>query len=166
MAVTIDLFRILYEVNSTQMNMVSGLFIAREVCVAFSHGARFLYFWDYASRPPIPPPVPARWSAIRMLVEGVLIAGAIAVTVLQVVWRIAPSGVRQRPIYMTDNIIQVVLNAAFMLMIARHWFSSPPVWYIRRSVPIMFAIIMGMGVVITDFFICVLCLLRPARFTR
>lgn len=153
-AATLDLFRILFEMRSSEDPRVSALFIAREVCIALGQSSRFLFFWDYAARSPISSPKTRRGLA-EMALEGGIIAGAVAVAVLQTVWRLAPTGVQQGPVYFADMILQLVLAAVVALKIVRFFFvrGTPPS-YIRRGVSIVGGIAIQMGITITSLFVC------------
>ncbi|EJD47849.1 hypothetical protein AURDEDRAFT_144451 [Auricularia subglabra TFB-10046 SS5] len=150
-AATLDLFRILYEINSADDARLGALFIAREVCISLGQGARFLFFWDYASRSPVPSK--SRWSARRMLLEGAIIGGSVGIAVLQTIWRLAPTGVKQGPVYLADTITELVLGAILGLKIVRYFFLSPPTTYIRRSIPLVGGLAIAMGITVGNLFI-------------
>ncbi|KZW02281.1 hypothetical protein EXIGLDRAFT_484328 [Exidia glandulosa HHB12029] len=153
-AATLDLFRILFEMRTSEDNTrVTALFIAREVCIALGQSSRFLFFWDYARRSPIDSSK-TRPGIARMALEGGIIVGAVAVAVVQTVWRLAPTGVQQGPVYLADMILELVLGAVLSLKIVRFFFvRGTPASYIRRGVPIVGGIAIQMGINIASLFV-------------
>ncbi|KAB5594326.1 hypothetical protein CTheo_2256 [Ceratobasidium theobromae] len=154
---------------------VFPLRISRELGYAASFGIRFYFFWLFVAIPPrgeililatlarnnASSPVQNkphsaswdRWGAAGILAKYTLLLGTLAIAVIQSIWRLGFTVglVRFTAVYFADSILQIAMSALFILKLFGNSYTSPlmPRWRtIRDYLPMMTAILIGLGIAI------------------
>ena len=164
------------------ISSVEVLIILREISHALSFGMRYLFFWSFVQEAPRGelPFVPmqddrrpnfislssesvahsgdwARLKLIGIFLKWALLLLAVAVLVLQILWRLANALKNYGPVYVTEAGIEIGLSAAFILKLVVNTFLSPlaPRWHTLRDYsPVILALLLGMGVAIGNLVCC------------
>lgn len=164
------------------VSSVEVLIILREISHAISFVMRYFFFWAFVQEPPRGelPFVPMQndrrpnfislssesvvhsgdWARLKLLgifLKWALLLLAVAVLVLQILWRLVNAFKNYGPIYITEAGIEIGLSAAFMLKLVVNTFLSPlaPRWHTLRDYsPVILALLIGMSVAIGNLWCC------------
>ncbi|KAJ7170131.1 hypothetical protein C8R46DRAFT_896268, partial [Mycena filopes] len=172
-AAILDLTQILVRgtTNTDQglaLNTVSGLVNTREVGLALSFGFRYLYLWAFVAQRPRYEPRPRtnddplysdshyhsanweRWGLFGLILKYALLGAVLAIPILQIVWRIAVTGLN--PVYVAESTIQIAVSVLLIakLMLNLYLSTVAPWWrpftpYIVPIIALMISTGIGTG---------------------
>lgn len=122
------------------VSSVQILIVLRELSHSLSFGLRFLFFWAFVAEPPrgelpfvsvtdtrrpnfisldsdeiIHSGSWVRWRLAGVLIKWLLLILVIAITTLQIIWRLVTALDDFGPVYFTDAGIQIGLSSVFIL---------------------------------------------------
>lgn len=140
--------------------------------MSISTALGFFFFLLYLGRPPrgevalVPLDERARarrrspsswghWGLTGYAIEIFIGANIVAITVLQIIWRV--TGNMRGPIYMADGVIQGVVTLSFFAKVVLNSYFSPlkPIWNTLRDYsPVIVALCLRLSVVIANEFCC------------
>ena len=123
----LDLVQVLGEggsETSADTNAFLGVIVSREVAYAISFGLRYLWFWGFVAC--VPPASTARggnihsgswarWGFTGSILRWALVPAILAITSLQVIYRVYTPFSQYGPIYETEGTLQIVVSAIFIL---------------------------------------------------
>lgn len=100
------------------------IIISREIAYALSFGLRFLWFWGFvACKPPASAPQDKRthsgswerWGLVGTVLRWVILPAILALTSLQILYRVYTPFAQYGPIYEAEGTLQITLSAVFIL---------------------------------------------------
>ncbi|KAI0051748.1 hypothetical protein FA95DRAFT_1675771 [Auriscalpium vulgare] len=175
-AAILDLTQILlHNFGSDQPDSIGRLKIAREVFFAVATGVRFMYFWAFVAQCPRGEMVLKRnsptgrrslsalsfhsqrslhsgdwqrWGIVGLVLQWVLMGIAVAIALLQILWRTLDSFHHQGPVYAVESALEIIASALLIskLLLNCMIAETPSRWgtFFQYS-PIFVALIINAG---------------------
>lgn len=178
-----DFARLLQNAKGIEDPDLTSIINLREISISLSIALNYLFFLFFVDRPPrgevnlaprserdrVSQESPSRWAYWGVpgyTIQAILAAQIVAITVLEMFWRITKSAGGR--IYLADGIVEGVLCVAFLGKLFLNTYLSPlmPRWKTARDYsPVIIALLTRLAILLTSAFcskfiyICV-CLLN------
>jgi hypothetical protein len=133
--------------ETTDTSFSRGLTIAREVCLSLSLGFHFLFYWSLVGQCPHHEQSSRsssmcahsasweQWGFLGLVLKWSLLSLALAIAILQVIWRITTPAAQFRIIYTTEATIEIIVSSLFLLKLLLNIYISPLSSWGRRVKP-------------------------------